>query len=68
MSAYYVNKNSQSNGDHEIHVLGCSYFPKKENAEYLGNFTYCDFAILEAKKKYDQVNGCFYRSKECHTG
>lgn len=24
---YYVNKNSQSNGDHEVHTRSCSFLP-----------------------------------------
>lgn len=25
MAYYYVNDNAQSNGDHEVHVTGCTY-------------------------------------------
>ena len=28
---YYVNKNAQSNGDHEVHNKTCSYLPEAEN-------------------------------------
>ena len=37
MASYYVNKNAQSNGDHEVHVYGCSFFPAAENRLYLGD-------------------------------
>ena len=68
MSLYYVNKNSQSNGDHEVHKKGCSFFPHKNNAEYLGNFSTCHYAVSKAKRRDYKANGCYYCSKECHTG
>ncbi|MCE7996912.1 MAG: hypothetical protein HEP71_33430 [Roseivirga sp.] len=67
MPKYYVNKNAQSNGDHEVHKEGCSYLPKVENRTYLGVFSSCHDAVKEAKKHYRQVNGCYYCSRECHT-
>ncbi len=65
---YYVNMNAQSNGDHEVHTPGCSFFPESENRKYLGDFNHCRSAIIEAKKSYPQSNGCYYCSNECHTG
>jgi len=56
MSRYYVNKNAQSNGDHEV-----------ENRIYLGEFASCRPAVAEAKKYYAQVNGCYYCARDCHT-
>ena len=67
MAAYYVNKNAQSNGDHEVHKIGCSYLPDEANRIYLGDFTSCGDAVKEAKRHYNQVNGCYYCSKACHT-
>jgi len=67
MSHYYVNKNAQSNGDHEVHTTGCSYMPNNENRIYLGDFSRCSQAISEARKHYSQVNGCYYCSRDCHT-
>jgi len=67
MSKYYVNKNSQSNGDHEVHKYGCSYMPKEENRIYLGDFDSCGPAVREAKKYYSQSNGCYYCAYSCHT-
>ena len=68
MARYYVNKNAQSNGDHEVHKSGCSHMPDIENQLYLGDFTGCRAAVTEAKKTYSQSNGCYYCSRECHTG
>jgi hypothetical protein len=68
MARYYVNKNAQANGDHEVHVPTCSFFPEAENRIYLGEFTGCRAAVDEAKNHYSQVNGCYYCSNNCHTG
>lgn len=68
MSIYYVNKNAQSNGDHEVHTTGCSYMPDSQNCTYLGDFNSCGPAVQEARKYYSQVNGCYYCSRACHTG
>lgn len=67
MANYYVNKNAQTNGDHEVHVSGCSYMPTTENRQYLGNFQNCQGAVIEAKKYYRKSNGCYYCSYSCHT-
>jgi hypothetical protein len=67
MAMYYVNKNAQSNGDHEVHKTGCSYMPQEENRIYLGTFENCRQAVKEAGRYYTQVNGCYYCSNPCHT-
>ena len=67
MSRYYVNKNAQDNGDHEVHTTGCSFMPDPENRIYLGDFDSCGPAVAEAKKHYKQSNGCYYCSRACHT-
>lgn len=67
MDFYYVNKNAQSNGDHEVHKGTCSYLPLPENRLYLGTFASCVDAVREAKKHYSQSNGCKYCSPACHT-
>ncbi len=68
MPKYYVNKNAQPNGDHEVHTENCNWLPAEHNREYLGRFSNCYGAVREAKKKYSQVNGCYYCSRACHTG
>lgn len=68
MAYYYVNKNAQSNGDHEVHVSGCGHSPASENRLSLGNFDNCAAAVREAKKTYSQSNGCYYCCLACHTG
>ena len=67
MAKYYVNKNAQSNGDHEVHKLGCTWMPSKENRIYLGEFDCCSDAVKKAKKHYNKCNGCYYCCNGCHT-
>jgi len=67
MPSYYVNKNAQPTGEHEVHKEGCGQMPDPENRLPLGNFQHCSAAVTEAKKHYDNVDGCYYCSNECHT-
>ena len=67
MAFYYVNKNAQANGDHEVHKERCEYMPHPGNRIYLGDFSNCSDAVVEARNHYQQVNGCFYCSRACHT-
>lgn len=65
--AYYVNKIAQSNGDHEVHVQGCTYLPAEQNRKFLGYYTSCQPAVAEAKKEYKTANGCRFCCEPCHT-
>ena len=67
MARYYVNKNAQANGDHEVHTTGCSFMPDEENRIYLGDFARCAPAVKKAKETYSQSDGCYYCSNACHT-
>ena len=68
MPRYYVNKNAQSNGDHEVHRSdNCPTPADESNRLYLGQFDSCRPAVTEAKKHYSQSNGCANCSPECHT-
>ena len=65
MDKYYVNRNPQPGGEHEVHKEGCSRMP--DNPRYLGYFSYCWNAIKKAKDYYTDVDGCYYCCKERHT-
>jgi hypothetical protein len=67
MARYYVSKNAQSNGDHEVHKFSCSRLPKQQNRIFVGNHSSCRPAVRRARRKYSQVNGCYYCSNSCHT-
>ncbi len=66
---FVVNKNAQSNGDHEVHnaTKGCDYMPDPENQLILGSFPNCKSAVDKAKESYSRANGCYYCANECHT-
>lgn len=64
---YYVNRQAQPNGDHEVHKEGCGWMPLGDNKKELGEFNSCEAAIVRAKESYDQVNGCYYCCYACHT-
>ena len=67
MKHYYVNKNPQIRGEHEVHPSDCIYLPTLENRQYLGYFNNCAEAVKEARKFYANVDGCFYCCPQCHT-
>lgn len=67
METYYVNKQAQANGDHEVHTSTCAWLPSEANRLYLGQFSSCHGAVTEAKKHYPKADGCRYCSSSCHT-
>ena len=67
MPSYYVNRQAQSNGDHEVHKSDCKYLPSTENRIYLGEFPSCHGAVQAARGYFDQVDGCYFCSPDCHT-
>ena len=67
MTRYYVNKNAQSGGEHEVHTSDCSRLPNPENRINLGRFYTCQAAVREAGKHYASVDGCYYCSRSCHS-
>ena len=64
---YYVNRNAQPNGDHEVHSSECTRLPEGPSRLYLGWFPSCAGAVRAAASYFEQVNGCFYCSSTCHT-
>jgi len=66
MDSYYVNKNPQRTGEHEVHRSICSHLPSKENLIHLGTFSDCVDALIAAKKLFPTVDGCRYCCIECH--
>lgn len=69
MPYFYVNRNTQSNGDNEVHETD-SYCPK--HADYsnrvdLGYHSTCHSAVAEAKSRGYNANGCYYCTNTCHT-
>lgn len=69
MEKYYVNRNTTTNprGDHEVHAASCRLLPLNDFID-LGMHSNCQSAIQEAKKHYNNVDGCIHCSKACHHG
>lgn len=67
MDFYYVNKNAQPNGEHEVHKSTCNHLPALENRISLGQFANCSDAKRKAKDHYVNVDGCYYCCPTCHT-
>ncbi len=68
MPRYYVNMNSQINGDHKVHMEdNCPNAVDHFNKKDLGYHIDCHTAVAEAKNYYIQVNGCYYCCNQCHT-
>jgi hypothetical protein len=66
MPQYYVNKNAQENGDHEVHEETCAYLPAPANRVALGWHPSCHGAVAEARKHFRQVDGCYRCCNACH--
>lgn len=67
MAQYYMNKNAQDNGDHEVHKEGCAWMPLPQNQLALGDHATCQTAVAAAKKIDPDADGCKHCSLECHT-
>ena len=70
MPIYYVNKNAQPNGDHEVHdsaISGCPTPAQPHNRLDLGYHSDCHSAVREAKTFYAKSDGCAHCCPECHT-
>lgn len=63
---YYVNKNAQLTGEHEVHREDCPWIPDVENRICLGVFYDSRDAVREARKYYNCVDGCAYCCPESH--
>lgn len=67
MERYYVNRNAQSNGDHEVHIETCSFISSMDNKEDLGSFYSCQSAVQEAQRRGYNANGCATCCPKSHT-
>lgn len=63
---YYVNKNAQQNGDHEVHRSYCGWLPDAANRLDLGECSTPQEALRVARLYYNQVDGCAYCCPEIH--
>ena len=65
---YYVNNRQQDgNGyNHEVHKEGCYWMPS--NVTYLGEFYSDKDALTEAKRYYDDADGCAHCCPDINHG
>ncbi len=64
---YYVNKNAQANGDHEVHQWNdCPTPADPVNRHNLGEYATCRGAVAAAKLIYPKADGCTNCSPDCH--
>lgn len=70
MAYFYINRNAQPDGYHEVHngTTGCTHPPLRENRIELGYFENCSQAIAAAKAANPTlfIDGCYYCT-DCHT-
>lgn len=66
MAKYYVNKQPESTGKHEVHQSGCPHLPSIGQLVYLGEFDSCSEAVMEAEKYFIHVEGCEFCCSGCH--
>lgn len=68
MPDFVMNRNSQSNGQHEVHNLteGCVHMPKLPNQVKLGNYETSKLAIAKAQSDWPiyKVSACQYCCQE----
>lgn len=70
MARYILNKNAQTTGEHEVHNTNtCNWLPDLSNRIDLGEYSTCQSAVLEAKRRYpgSKIDGCYHCSPTCHT-
>ncbi|GAA0441684.1 hypothetical protein GCM10008983_18510 [Lentibacillus halophilus] len=67
---YYYNKNTDNNGNQEVHKNDCSYLPDLQNRKYIGYENSCHSAIQRAKDDTGETNfdGCYHCCYACHKG
>lgn len=63
---FYLNKQAQKNGEHEVHTSTCIFLPSLENRIDLGEHTKCSAALEMASNFYDYTNGCKFCCSKCH--
>jgi len=68
MDRFIVNRNAQPTGEHEVHNLdaSCIRLPDSVNQLQLGNHYSCSGAMVEARRFYSNVDGCYYCCNACH--
>lgn len=69
MAKYYLNLTPQHTKEKEIHKDGCFWLSKANDTEYLGEFTGCQGALAEARRRhpFQPIDGCADCCNKCHS-
>lgn len=60
MDHYYLNRQQQPTGEHEIHRYGCPYGAHPNNRIDLGWCTTEQEALIKARRYTPYADGCYY--------
>jgi len=65
---YYLNLSMQPEGEYEIHIPGCDWFPSRQY-EYLGRYQFASTALDVARRRHPgwAINGCIHCCPEINT-
>jgi hypothetical protein len=56
MSHFFIDNFAQPDGNHEVHLVGCTRMPADKR--YVGNYYSVAEALIEARKEFWQSSGC----------
>jgi hypothetical protein len=65
--SYYLSKKTLETGEHEMHTSSCVILPDPNDRIYLGIFYNCQDALREAKRYFDDVDGCSFCTDCCYS-
>jgi len=67
MTLYFVENQPSESGEYRVHSANCPWLPEDpRKREILGDFTNCYPALVKAKEKFDEVNGCAHCVPDCY--
>ena len=58
IARYFVNRDADVSGDHEVHATGCRRLPGIKHRIYMGTFASCRAAVRKARQYYSAVRAC----------
>jgi hypothetical protein len=64
MNRFYVFKNANLQGKHELHKDGCRCVLNDDMAIYLGSYNSISIAIVAARAFFNEVVACAYCCEE----
>ena len=64
---FYLNKSTTNSNQHLVHKAFCDLLPSDSSRIELGEHYSCESALEEAKKHFDDSNGCYHCAILCHT-